>query len=230
VVSTGQAAGMLEENATPTLIGEAYGIKSKQLQYREFHYYSRSGEEHRVVYKDPDDQVIAEKTLRYTDALSEPAVEQKNTLCGEYIKVNQFENGDRLRIVYRSEKGKRTREKAINRPDNLVIDAGFNFHVRTKWDELVAGKTVKFNYLAPSRSRTYAFKAEATECQREGEVNCFAIAPDVWYLNIALDPILLTYSADSHELLAFSGLGNIADKNCDYMAVDIQYRYPKQTL
>jgi hypothetical protein len=213
--------------AQPQVIGEASDLKTKELRYREYHYYSDTGLEHRVIYKEPSGETIADKSLNYNSGLSEPTVEQQNTLCGEYFQVRPTENNKRLQISYRAEEGNRTREKTINRPDDVVIDAGFNHYVRQKWDDLVSGKTVEFSYLAPSRLRTYSFKAEAVRCEGDKDsTSCFIIAPDVWYLNIALDPIVLTYDNSSRELISFAGLGNIADKKCDYMAVNIHYTYP----
>ena len=213
----------------PMIIGEAYDIKHNTLLYREYHY-SDGENSQRVVYKDPAEQVIAEKELSFANNSAEPSMEQSNELCGEYIKVSAERQEQRVNIVYRADRDAREKQKQVKKSDRLVIDAGFNYFVQTRWDSLLSGKTLPFQYLVPSRLRTYAFNLRAASCPGEGAFQCFAIEPDVWYLDLVLDPILLTYTRDTKMLMGFTGLGNIANEKCDYLAVDIRYKYLSDSL
>ena len=217
------------EAEVATVIGEAYDIKNKTLLYREYHYYG-DDKLHRVVYRGLNEQVIAEKQLRYDGLATEPSLEQNNTLCGEYIKVSSADQDSRLNIIYQADYKARQKQKQIKRSEELVIDAGFNQYVQSRWGQLTAGKTLTFQYLVPSRLRSYAFTLRAVDCPGAGGLQCFIIAPDVWYLNLVVDPIQLKYNKETRQLVAFTGLGNIADEKCDYLAVDIHYAYQTDSL
>ena len=216
-------------NETPlgvlTVIGNAYSTKNAELLYREMHYTLPSGSDYQVIYQRPDGDIIANKQLAFPIDGNQPAVEQSNSLCGEFIKV-EHPSADRISVTYREKTDKKTKEKTFRKPERLVVDAGFDNYVRENWDELVSGRKFHFNFLAPSRLRAYDFVAQAIDCQREGDFTCFEIESDVWYLDAFLDVIVLTYTADTRQLMGFTGLGNIADAKCDYMEVDIHYEYP----
>lgn len=207
------------------VIGKAYDVNTSELRYTESHYQIVSGKSFNVVYALPSGEVFAKKKLEFNLNLSVPAVKQDNQLCGEMIEVNAVDEKNRLEISYRAREGKKPKQKAIKKPKNLVVDAGFDYHVRENWDELVQGDTVEFDFLAPSRLRAYDFKASLVECQSDEGLVCFGIEPDVWYLDVFVDPIVLAYNADKKQLMRFTGLGNIADEKCDYMEVDIRYEY-----
>ena len=213
-----------------TVVGNAYDLSHGELLYREMHYALPSGSDYQVIYQAPDGETIAQKDLSFNGNDNQPAMEQTNSLCGEFIKVDHATDEDKISVTYREKADKKTKEKTFRIPKRLVVDAGFDNFVRENWDELVSGQKFHFDFLAPSRLRAYDFEATAIECQREGNLRCFQIESDVWYLDAFLDPIVLTYTADTRQLMGFTGLGNIADKQCDYMKVDIHYEYPNSNL
>lgn len=212
----------------PAIIGDAYELKGDSLLYREFHYIDEAKQKHWVVYKAPNEDLLVKKALHYQQALTEPNVEQTNYLCGEALAVTQQGSNNRVDIQYQADQKAKRKEKTVKRPDELVIDAGFNQYLQQKWDSLVKGDEVVFEYLAPSQLKTFPFVAKAIDCEDEAVdgAQCFTIAPKKWWLKLALDPILLTYNAGDRQLLSFAGMGNVADEKCDYMEVNIRYQYP----
>lgn len=213
----------------PAILGEAYDLKDDSLVYREFHYIDEASQKHWVIYKAPNDELLVEKALHYRRALTEPDVTQANYLCGEELAVTQGDGSNRVDIQYQADEKSRLKEKSIKRPDELVIDAGFNQYLQNNWDSLVDGDDIVFEYLAPSQLKTFPFIAKAVDCEVQGNtasMQCFTIAPKKWWLKLALDPILLSYSEKDRQLLSFAGMGNVADKKCDYMEVNIRYQYP----
>lgn len=216
-------------DAMPAIVGEAFDLKTQKLLYREYHFLADKNQAQRVLYKDAEGNTIAEKQIQFNH-YSQPDIEQQNALCGEYIEVKQNVGANRLAVAYRPKEDKKIKNKTIEKSAELVIDAGFNSYVVQHWEQLLSGDVIEFHYLVPSRLRSYAFTLGPTNCDSQQDTSCFLIKPDVWYLNLALDPIQLTYNNADKRLLRFSGLGNIADERCDYLAVDIHYWYGSEIM
>jgi hypothetical protein len=51
------------------VIGDAYDVDEQQLLYREYHFYSEDLLDHKVIYKNPEGQELAVKTLNYRSGL-----------------------------------------------------------------------------------------------------------------------------------------------------------------
>ncbi len=221
-------------SAPVSLLGEAYSLDGDELLYTEYHYYYGNDDQHRVIYKRQSGAQIAEKDITYDADTERPKFRQLNTLCGELIDIEKQKNGKELAITYRAEVDSKVKTKAIDVPNNLVVDTGFNFYIENKWDRLVKGERLTFEYLAPSRLGTVEFRAELEDCpadtQSATDKICFSIAPDSWIIRRLIDPIILTYRKDNRQLLRFRGLGNIADEDGDYMKVDIRYSYPLEQV
>lgn len=213
--------------SSKTVIGEAFDAQSNELLYVEKHRYVQ-GNKHEVKYYDPQGKLFAQKLLNYGDYEQAPEFEQTNDLRGEWIKVT--EHGTKLKVEYREDADAVVFDKRFDVSDDLLVDAGFDRYVKKHWNELVnLDQKRSIHYLVPSRLTTVGFDVSKVDCltgTRESAV-CFQIAPTSWWVSLAVDPIMVAYDPDNHNLLRFNGRGNIASTSGKYQTVDIHYQYPK---
>ncbi len=209
------------------IVGEAFDLESGAFLYRELHFLSPNLGEHRVAYQDQEGKIIAEKNLDFDGVSWQPSMRQRNEICGELIDVEFSSDSENLTIDYRADSNARFKQKTIKNSEALVVDAGFDALLQKSWQELIAGETIRFDYLAPSQLNTFLFQAEKTNCaELDGaDLQCFSVQPKRWWMKVLLDPIIVSYDSKSRNLMSFKGLGNIANSNCDYMKVDIRYEY-----
>jgi len=223
----------------PFLVGTATDIKTNALLYKEYHYTLEEGKRYVVVYKNSNNKLIAEKELLYTKKVlndTNPKLKQNNYLSGETIEVDTLRAEFRVLVEYRESTDDRIERKEFEKPQDLVVDAGFNQLILEEWSTLLKNKTIRFEYLAPSLQRTFAFTARKDQCDEtdselvnmssnKKEATCFSMAPKSWLMRQIVAPISLVYDSSSKRLLRFSGLGNVGDESGDYMKVNIRYEY-----
>lgn len=218
--------GVAQAQEAPDIIGEAQSLKTGQLLYRELHYLD--GERpasRRVDYRDSRGELIARKNLVYAGRAHQPDLEQTNQRCGEEISVTSISVSDKIKVRYLECGASKAQSKILELSEWLVVDAGFDALIQQHWQELAAGGTLDFEFLAPSRLGTLNFELNKAACEQGGEV-CFRIEAQAWWLRWVLEPIQLRYEPNSQRLLRYTGLGNVADSSGAYPAVDIIYSYP----
>ncbi|ARN73423.1 hypothetical protein [Oceanicoccus sagamiensis] len=206
-----------------TVIGDAYALGGETLLYREYHYYSEDGMDHRVVYIAPDNSKIAEKSLNYRPGKSTPEVNHQAWLYPEKIQIAW--DSDQLALAYTdNDAEQKTATLDANWP--LVIDAGFDNYVRENWPSLLTGASLEFYFPAPTRMSlvNLMIKQKLCAAERQNDV-CFSVNSSNWFIRLLLDPIELSYDKDTQQLSRFRGLGNMMDKEGNGLKVDIRYRY-----
>jgi hypothetical protein len=218
---------------SPDVVGNAYGIKSKQLVYSELHYYSTDKKDHFVLYIDENNNEMVEKSIDYRQSYSAPAFTQTDKRNNEWLSVEWLDQ--QLNIKYQPAFKQSTKEATVNVESPLVVDAGFDYFVRDYWDDLVIGEKIAFNYVAPTRTSLVNLTIEMIDCPVEfhddkaldviDKFSCFQIKPSTWLISLFLNPIHLMYSTLDQRLHRFRGLTNINDENGDGFEVDIHYDY-----
>ncbi len=206
-----------------TVIGDAYALDTDELLYRELHYYSEDGLDHRVVYVAPDKTRMAEKSLNYRPGKSTPEVDHQAWVYPEKIQIAW--DSDQLLLAYTDNEEEESRAILdANRP--LVIDAGFDNYVRENWPSLLTGASLEFYFPAPTRMSLVNLMIKQKLCGagRDGDV-CFSVNSSNWFIRLLLDPIELSYDKDTQQLSRFRGLGNMLDSDGNGLKVDIRYRY-----
>lgn len=206
-----------------TIIGDAYALNTGQLLYREFHYYSEDGLDHRVVYIGPEKTKIAEKFLNYRSGKETPEVNHQAWVYPEKIEITKVDSQWFMAYADNENKESKTLLNA-NRP--LVIDAGFDHYIRQHWSSLLAGSGLEFDFPAPSRLSLVGLLIKRKRCTDDQQQTiCFTINSSNWFIRLLLDPIELSYDKNTRQLNRFKGLGNMLDKNGNSLKVLIRYRY-----
>ena len=210
--------------------GTAESLDSGETVYTEHHRQTgecRNGfwapQDHQVIYRDPEGNRIAEKTIDYGDAPERPSFTLTDKRFGERMAVRNPKDR-RVHIDYRTSGGDESSYQ-VEVPDNGVIDAGFEVMVRQNWKALVEDDDkVGIEFLAPTRGQFYAFAAEPAEMEAlEGE-HVFRISVAGWVSSWFVDPIHLAYN-DQHLLTDFLGLTNILRTPDDNHRAHIRYDY-----
>lgn len=240
------------EDILPLVIGEARDLKTQELVYIEKHYAFdvnkfrnillkdtiSEGEYYAVVYVNPDGETIAEKVLfdkTFNQSLK-PQLLFSHYLSGETIKVDPLKTQQKtVWVEYQPSSTESVKSDEISLAEDLVIDAGFNAFITQNWNALTRGKSVSFEYLAPSQLKTFTFVAKSNACKNtipqtakiksSMKPACFSIAPKSWLMRQIIKPISLVYDQSSKRLLRYAGLGNIGDERGEYLKVSIDYVY-----
>jgi hypothetical protein len=190
------------DDRIPQIVGSARDADSGEVVYREFHYCSSGYLLCSVEYRNTAGELIAQKELDYRSGKQNPALVMKDY---------------RLDVE---------RSYAYSDAEDLVVDAGFDNFVRSKWDVLAQGESVKFPFQVVGFDKPLKMLARLDEKPVCGEQElCLEILVDSWFLGMLADPISLSYSRDGRKLLRFRGLSDIKGEKGESLTVDISYEY-----
>lgn len=193
----------VETRSDLDIVGEARDLESGRLHYTEYHRCEQGGVYCQVVYRDPAGAVIAVKDVDYSQSLHAPELLLRDVRRGETQRVDSKHETD------------------------WVVDAGFDHFVRSRWERLVAGKSVRFPFLVAGREKPVRLLAERREkgaC--DGDELCLRVTLDSWFLAMLVPPIDLVYDRREQRLLQFRGTSNIRGADGGSLQVQIDYRYP----
>lgn len=206
-----------------TVIGDAYDLEDQSLLYQEYHYYSADKLDHRVVYKNPEREDIAVKTVDYRSGYTTPAFNQQSLIYTEELSVSMSDDDLLIRYLFG---GSDAKEQLVSKKQPLVIDAGFDNYIRENWQALVGNEMLTFYFPAVTRQSLIKLRIVSQPCSYETTTDkCFALNSASWVIRLVLDPIELGYDKDAQRLTRFRGLANLSDDKGDGLKVDIKYRY-----
>ncbi|MGP4844058.1 hypothetical protein ACTXGQ_07995 [Marinobacter sp. 1Y8] len=180
-----------------------------------------------VIYRLADDAktALATKTMRYDQSPRRPSYTFEQPNVGEKINARNQEDKRLLIKADMGENDKKTFELALN--DQVVVDAGFLSLIRQHWQALQAGNEVPFEFLSPTRGKTYDFIAEPVTDSRVDVALAIKIRPASMLLNWIVDPVLLGFDAEG-RLTDYIGLSNIRKTSDSNFVVHL--KYPSATL
>lgn len=183
-------------------IGEAKDQRSGELLYRELYFCNADALLCSVEYRDPQGELISRKALDYTQGPHVPRV-----------AIEDFRHG---------------RTEALERKpqESLVVDAGFDNFVRSRWQQLSTGERVTFQFLVVGAKKPYNMKAQRNDdADCEPHTLCLTVEIDSWLLGLVAPAIELVYDREARQLLRFVGTSNIRSTDDKTQQVDIAYRY-----
>ena len=193
--------------------GSAYDVDDGRLLYRESHYVDRTadGSGNRVVlYRCPDGAAFARKRIDYAGTSLVPDFEMVDARLG-YREGVRREGAARTVFVQR---GPLREERTGPLPpvQGLVADAGFDEFVRQHWDALVAGETVRFPFLLPSKIDWFDFKvrrATGVDDADEGTL-VIRLSLGAWWAFL-LPHVDVRYALAERELVRYTGITSVRD-------------------
>lgn len=200
--------------------GLAYEPETKTIKYSEQHYYSSSS--HKVIYREADGNIFAEKTINYQANSTRPSLRQVNTRNGEVIDISNIDDKV-IHLTYKENDSALTIDEALESTADIVIDAGFDMFIKENWSALKQGNTLYFDYLVPSRQSTVKLRARAESCKQVATI-CMEVSGAALLARLFIEPIHLQYQEDTRQLMRFTGKSNIATAEGKYEVVDIHYK------
>jgi hypothetical protein len=192
----------MADNSAPQIVGSAFDQRTGEFLYSEHHFCAEESVRCAVEYRNDYGNLIARKELDYSPGPFKPSL---------------------VMVDYRS--AQRLSFGGTDRED-LVVDAGFDNFVRSKWVDFTQGGSVKFPFLVAGLDKPLNMLAEAADPQscEEGRL-CLEIQLDSWFLGLLVEPIQLSYSLQDRRLLRFRGVSNIRAEDGGALDVEIQYHY-----
>ncbi|WP_146907343.1 hypothetical protein [Arenimonas daejeonensis] len=193
-----------------------------RLLYRETHWSAGADDPRRLVlYRCADGRPFARKRVLAQGSPQAPDFELVDARDG-YREGVRTRNG--RREVLAGEAVDNPAGVPLDVPGNGVIDAGFDAAVRRHWDRLMAGETVRLQFLMPSRQRFYPVRVQRdTGLDWQGvPAERLRMQLDLWF-GFVVPPIMVTYARDDQRLLEFAGTGNLRDVQQDYPQVRIAF-------
>ena len=209
--------------------GSAYSLDTNELVYRELYTAIDENKSVRVDYVKPDGVAFASKTLVYQGEPYQPTFNFEDSRDNEYVSAH-FQGA---RLVLTHGMNSAQNEKVIFDNARVVIDAGFDAYIQLNWDQLVAGKRLKFDYAMPSRLNSLQLevrKIKATESPVYDagfgrEWIYFRIVPAKKFVSLFADPINLAYDPKGKYLMRFHGRSTIDDDSGGPQDVRVEYEY-----
>jgi len=211
--------------------GEARSKSNGDLYYTEHHEQQGHCEggkwrirEHKVEYKDTDGELIARKTLDYSESPQRPTYVIEDLRFDEKMAVTNKDDR-KLEIRWRTPDGD---NKAFDPsiPSNGVVDAGFEAVAQENWEALVEdGEAKRIEFLASTRGDFYRFDVSRVDRADELEGDhAFRIRSRGWVTRWFVDEIILGYS-DDRRLTDYVGVTNIRKDKDDNYDAHIRYHY-----
>ncbi len=191
--------------------GIAYVRGTDRIAYRETHWlFDRDGTRERLVlYQCADRTAFGRKWVREVPSAVAPDFDFEDARDG-YREGVRTEQGERL-VFVRENARAAERTRPLPASADGVVDAGFDAFVREHWQDLVAGRDPRLDFLIPSRFEYLPFALSGLNgTSLDGEpARRFKLRLAGWY-GFVLPGIDLTYDGDG-RLMEFDGVGNVRD-------------------
>lgn len=207
--------------------GTAFDKDDGQVLYRESHFLAMEGgsvRERLVLYRCADGTPFARK--RVENAFASPWLPEFDMVDARLGYREGFSAKGATREVYVQEIGESEleRETFDKIPEDLVGDAGFDGFVQDHWDQLIAGETLRFKFLVPSRLDYMDFKVRQVreESIADRPVRVFRLALG-GLLGLIVSGIDVSYDSQSRMLMRFEGLSNVRDEDGDNYVARIDF-------
>ena len=192
--------------------GTAVAQRGDQFLYQEqdvLHYRDGKIARRVVLYTCHDGSPFARKEVSYVDAFSPDFVlEDASNGMREGIRSA----GNAREVFFRGDRSAPEKSSTVPPVRGLVADAGFDDFVRTHWQNLLAGHSVRMDFLVPSRLEDINFKVEHV---RSDETD--GVPVEVFRLKLSgilgwvAPSIDVYYSVKDHTLVRYVGLSDLRD-------------------
>ncbi|MEW6168650.1 MAG: hypothetical protein AB1651_13275 [Pseudomonadota bacterium] len=193
--------------------GYAFDLRSDRHLYTEVHEQIVDGDRWvggSITYYLPDGRRFGFKSLDFADDPFVPEFRLELPLEGYTEAI--VDNGDPLVLERREGEGAKLERTTVARNGPTCADSGFHAFLRSSFDRLMAGETVKLQLVVAGSLDQFRFRArriDDTTFEGEPAVR-FRIEP-ASMLRFVVDPLELTYDPKERRLLEYRGVSNIRD-------------------
>ena len=216
-------AGTPTVSAAVRYEGLAYSTANGELAYREIHWrYRQDGRPARlVVYRCPDAQAFSRKRVLVYGRPAAPDFDFIDARDGYREGVRKADGG--REVYWQAGRDAKTKTRPLASTADVVIDAGFDSLVRTRWQALQHGDPVSAAFLLPSRLDFVDVSiARVDVVDSPVATTRLRMELDAWY-GFAAPRTELVYRNSDRQLLRFEGLGTIRDGKGRHREVRIEF-------
>ncbi|SIT22326.1 hypothetical protein SAMN05421788_105278 [Filimonas lacunae] len=207
---------------TDAYTGYAYKPGTQSLVYKEQNtekYINNKHTETQTSYYSQSNQLIATRTLDFSNSLYTPSFKTEDLRTGymEGVAVTGYQ----ARMFVRKDKTASIKEKVITLNAPMVIDGGFNQFIKDHWSQLMQNQAVVFNFVVPARLNYYnlrACKIAATSTEVK-----IRIEPNSALLRWIAPPIIVNYNILTRRITNYEGKSNITDDEGSNSVVTLVY-------
>jgi len=218
--------------------GIAKAIDNDEVLYQELHRVTGTCRdnlflpgEHQVDYrKGSSENTFASKRLQYGAASARPSIDFRQPDFNEQLQI-RYPDANNVDIHWQPPAGA-AKNFSVTFDESLVVDAGFDHFVRANWPSVVAGESLPFQFLAPTRGDHYGFVLEPVGVSDVDAEVLIQIRPTSLVLRFLVDPIILGYNRNG-ALTHYKGLTNIRADSENNHTAHIRYQvtqYPECEL
>lgn len=196
---------------TARFYGYAYALDSARYLYTEVH-------EQRIVddrwvsgrirYFAPDGALLGEKTLDFSADPFIPLYDYALPALGYREGITKIDARIGLSKTWRG----KTETASVARREPIAADSGFHSFLRANFDELLAGKTVAFTFVAAGNLDSYQFRAKRIgDTTFDGQPAVRFLVEANSLLRLVAPNLELTYDPEQQRLLEYRGPSNVID-------------------
>lgn len=228
ILANSAFAGTLEIEKDKNYTGSAFQLGGNKMLYVEKHHEinDAAGKHIKTVtqYMDPEGKEIARRTLDFSKSHITPDFVFEDYRSG-YMEGASFQAGNKIKIFHRALRTEPVMEKIIAKPTMAVIDGGFNYLVRSKFNEIVAGKIISFQFISAARLDYYQFRVrkEQEYVSKGKDLVKIILEADNSLLRLILDPITITYDKATKRIISYEGISNIPANSSKNYSVKLLY-------
>jgi hypothetical protein len=218
------------KSETNNYFGDAVDVKSGQKVYSDNHSELVVNGKHtssQIEYKDAGGKVIGKKSIKFNSNSYLPDFKLEDFRDG-YIEGGEIVDG-KYRMFYKKNKNEQLQEKIMDIAPYSVADGGFDPFIKDNWNDLMAGKKIKFKFYAPSQLDSFNFYVTKTKtAEYAGRSSLFVkMEMDNLLLNIFIPPILITYDIATKRIVFYEGISNINNSQGKSYTVKLTYNHFK---
>ena len=206
-------------------VGYAYDMETGAYLYKEVHRERWVGGKHvgsTVNYVDKDGKTIVAKQIKYN---SNPLLPEFNTIDKrDGYKEASDVTGNRIKLSSRRTDKENLESKAFTIKPGMVIDSGFDYFVRTNWDDLMDGEKMKMKFGVPIERDFFNFRLYKIS-ENKNTVK-FRFEIDNMLLRVFVKSIEVEYFKREKRLYRYKGMSNINNEEGKSYFVRIVFDYP----
>lgn len=204
----------------------AYAPDSNAFLYVEEHMETWRGGKmlnSQVRYRGPDQALLAEKTIDFRNNRIAPDFQLNDFRDG--YQEGATRQGDDIVVMARRNAKDKVKSRTLDVPAPVVIDGGFNEFVLERWQDLLAGKTLQFHFVAPIEQDYFAFQVEPVKTlQVDGRTHLrLEMKPVSSLVRLFVGTVQLTYDVAERHLLQFEGMTNLNNAQGKSMIARLVY-------
>ncbi|TGM53614.1 hypothetical protein [Leptospira adleri] len=209
--------------------GTATDLESGKILYYDHHEEVWEDGKHSystIQYKDPQGKIFAKKKIQFSKNKLVPDFQLEDFRDG-YLEGGTFLKNGSAKLFARRTSEKPLEEKTISFSEPASMDGGFDYFIKSYWDSLLEGKTIRFRFLVPVERDTFAFSVSKTKLgEYKGKPALYLrMKIDNALLSVFVKPIDMVYDMESKRIMEYKGTSNINDSRGKSLNVKIAYDF-----